>query len=203
MATQSGINPVAVLIHLIGIAAGIFGGLMAMDAIAPDLPSESEAPGVTSSVAPEAVAADDPDSLFQTHNLRSALDGLQDQIGAGEGVLRLRITPGSLEAQTASGDGLFQPDEVPDTAPSYIAGQASAERPQVTLADFAYFELVATAKGPEWYGQLDIDVTEVSPPWTYRAPLSGLSVTAGGGPPKALDADPEQELAPAPIEPAS
>ncbi|HEX2128161.1 MAG TPA: hypothetical protein VHF58_02985 [Solirubrobacterales bacterium] len=202
MATESGFNPTAFLVHALAIAAGIYLGFLAMDAIAPDFPAESEAPGVSSSVAPEAVRGDDPDSLFQPDNLRSALDALQDQIGAGQGVLRVRITPGSLEAQTASGDGVFQPDEVPDTAPSSIAKQASASRSQVSLADFAYFDLVATSKGPEWYGQLDTSLTEVSPPWTYRSPLSGLSVTEGGAPPRPVDADAEQTIAPPPVPPA-
>ena len=47
-------------------------------------------------------------------------------------------------------------------------------------------DLVATAKGPRWYVQLDIDRDIGPPPWTYGAPLEGAPVTAGGAPPKPI-----------------
>ena len=65
MATErGGFNPVAVLVHLVAIAAGIYLGLLVMNRIVPDLPDETVDPGVSSSSAPAAVAGDDPDSLF-------------------------------------------------------------------------------------------------------------------------------------------
>jgi hypothetical protein len=195
-----GFNPVAILIHALGIAAGIFLGLLAMDAIAPDLPAEAEAPGVATSVAPEAVRGDDLDSLFLPNNLGPALTQLHEQIAAGQGILRLRITPGSLEAMTATGDGLIDRPSIPDAAPLRIAQQAEAERAQVTLEDFSYFDLVATPDGPVWYAQLDINITEVNPPWTYTAPLEGEPLLAGRAPPTQVDAEPEQQITPAPVD---
>ena len=38
VAESSRFNPVAVIVHLIAIAAGLYLGFLAMDAIAPDLP---------------------------------------------------------------------------------------------------------------------------------------------------------------------
>ena len=202
MVREGGFNPVAILVHALGLAAGILLGFLAMDAIAPDLPAASEAPGVSSSVAPEAVRGDDPDSLFLPNNLGTALTQLDEQMAAGEGILRLRITPGSLQAQTATGDGLFERPEVHDAAPSSIAQAVHAERAQVTLEDFAYFELVATPEGPQWYAQIDINVTDVDPPWTYQAPAEGNPVTPGGAPPRPVDAEPQQTIAPPPVAPS-
>jgi hypothetical protein len=190
MATESSFNPIPILLHLIAIAVGIFLGLRAMDAIAPDLPGESVEPGVASSSAPDSVAGNDPSSLFLAANLAPALDQLQEQLPAGEGAIRLRIEPGSLSAETGSGDGLFEPDDVPPSAPAQLANAIHRQRDLVTLADIGYMELVATRNGPEWYVQLDINRTDVSPPWTYGAPLEGEPVTAGGAPPEPV-AEPE------------
>ena len=193
--TGGGFNPIPVLVHVVAIAAGIFLGLQAMDAIAPDLPSAE--PGVSSSAAPGAVSGDDPDSLFQPENLGLALVRLEDQIAAGEGLLRLRISPGSLDVESATGDGLFDPDDVSAALPSVIVDQAQGERPRVGLADVGYMELVATEEGPRWYVQLDTSKTDVSPPWTYGAPLSGTPLEPGGPAPMAIG---EARPAP-PVEP--
>jgi len=34
--------------------------------------------------------------------------------------------------------------------------------------------------------QLDINRTDVAPPWTYGAPLDGAPLTVGGAPPTAI-----------------
>ena len=52
MASESGFNPVPVLVHLVAIAVGLYLGFLAMDAITPDLPGESVEPGVSSSSVP-------------------------------------------------------------------------------------------------------------------------------------------------------
>ena len=49
MATEgSGFNPIAVLVHLVAIALGLYLGWIAMDRISPDLPDASVEPGVSS-----------------------------------------------------------------------------------------------------------------------------------------------------------
>ena len=185
MASDSGFNPIPVLVHLVAIALGLWLGFVAMDAIAPDLPGEGVEPGVSSSSEPRAVAGDDADSLFRAANLQPALDQLSDQLGAGQGITTLHIEPGTVNAETAEGSGPFAPGDVPVGVPAMLAGEIDAERPGgASLADIAYFDLVATAKGPRWYVQLDINRDIGPPPWTYGAPLAGSPVTAGPGPPK-------------------
>jgi hypothetical protein len=184
MATESSLNPVPLLIHLLAIAAGIFFGLRAMDAIAPDLPEEGVEPGIASSSAPGSVAGNDPNSLFLAANLAPALDQLSDQLPAGEGVGRLRIEPGSLSAETRAGEGLFELGDVSPSLPALLGSSIHKQRDPVTLEDIGYMELVATREGPEWYVQLDINRTDVPPPWTYGAPLDGAPLTVGGAPPK-------------------
>jgi hypothetical protein len=76
---------------------------------------------------------------------------------------------------------------VPVAAPLRITDEIHSLRDKVSLEDIGYMDLIATSNGPRWYIQLDIDRTDVSPPWTYTAPLEGESVTAGGAPPKPID----------------
>jgi hypothetical protein len=186
MATESSFNPIPILVHLIAIAVGVFGGLRAMDAITPDLPGESVEPGIASSSAPGSVAGADPSSLFLAANLAPALDQLTDQLPAGEGVIRLRIEPGSLSAETGSGEGLFEPGDVPPGVPAQLGDAIHLQRDRVTLEDIGYMELVATRDGPEWYVQLDTNRTDVPPPWTYGAPLDGAPLRVGGAPPEPI-----------------
>ena len=183
MASESSVNPIPILLHVIAIAIGVFLGLRAMDAIAPDLPGEGVDPAIASSSAPEAVAGDDPNSLFLAANLEPALDQLADQLPAGEGVLRLRIEPGSLSAETGDEDGLFELADVSPNLPTLLADEIHRERERVTLGDVGFMELIATRVGPEWYVQLDTSKTDVPPPWTYGAPLEGAPLTVGGAPP--------------------
>jgi hypothetical protein len=184
VASESGFNPIPALVHLVAIALGLYLGFLVMDAIAPDLPDEGVEPGVSSSSAPRAVAGDDPDSLFRAANLGPALDQVGDQLAAGEGILRLHIEPGTVDARTGTGDGLLDPAEVPPGAPLRITGGIDGGRPRsTTLADVAYMDLVATERGPRWYVQLDINRDIGPPPWTYGAPLAGVPVTPGGAPP--------------------
>ena len=186
MATESGFNPIPALVHVVAIAVGLYLGFVAMDAIAPDLPGEGVEPGVSSSSAPGAVAGDDSDSLFRAANLGPALDQLDEQLAAGQGIRSLHLEPGALNADTSSADGTLAPADVPVAAPATLADEIAAERHGITLADVSYMDLVATAKGPRWYVQLDIDRDIGPPPWTYGAPLAGSPLTAGGAPPKPI-----------------
>jgi hypothetical protein len=174
---------VPVLLHVLGIAIGLYVGWQVMDELAPDLPTAD--PGVASSTEPKAVAPGDADSLFKPANLAGALQGLDDQLAPDQGLLRLKITPGALESQPLSKGvtGYFEPSDISPATPQVIIEQVTARRPQVTIDDVGYMELVATAQGPRWYVQLDTSVTDVSPPWTYGAPLSGTPIDVGPGPP--------------------
>ena len=183
---SSPFSPAAVIVHLIAIAAGLYLGFVAMDAIAPDLPSESVGPGLSSSAAPEQVAGDDPDSLFGADALGSALEQLDEQLPAGESIVRLRIEPGSIDAETRSGEGLFSLDDVSPALPARLIEEIHRQRAPVTAHDVGFMELVATEEGPRWYVQLDVSRTDVDPPWTYGAPLEGTPLEVGGPPPEAV-----------------
>ena len=206
MATESRNYTLPVLVHVVAIALGLYLGFLAMDAISPDLPDPDVDPGVSSSSSPAAVAGDDPDSLFRAQNLGPALDQVDEQLAAGEGIVSLHIEPGSLDTETGSADGVFDPDEVPVDVPALLAVQIEAARFQAArlpsthrlavplirgglpLADVLYMDLVATAKGPRWYVQLDPSRDVGPPPWTYGASLDGEPpLTPGPPPPKPVE----------------
>ena len=179
-------SAIAIVVHVVGIAAGLYLGWIAVTAIAPDLPADDVQPGIASSVAPGAVAGDDPDSLFAAGALDAAFTQLEEQLPAGHGIVRLRIEPGTLDAETRSGEGLFELDDVSTSLPARLIFEIHAQRAQVTAHDIGYMELIATERGPRWYVQLDTSVTDVDPPWTYGAPLEGSPLTVGPGEPQAL-----------------
>jgi hypothetical protein len=184
VATESRNYTVPVLLHLIGIALGIYLGFLVMNAISPDLPDPDTDPGVSSSARPGAVLGDDPDSLFRAVNLGPALDQLGEQLAAGEGIVSLHIEPGAVDAETGSADGVFDPDEVPVEVPALLGVEINEDRGSLTLADLSYMDLVATSDGPRWYVQLDIDRDIGPPPWTYGAPLEGKPLEVGPGIPQ-------------------
>jgi hypothetical protein len=187
VATEGAFNPIPLLVHVIAIALGLYLGWIVMDRVSPDLPADDLQPGVSSSVEPAAVAGDDPDSLLRAAKLGPALTELDDQLAAGDGISTLRIEPGAVNAETASGDGLFSPADVSPDLPERLAEEIRAIRKPVTLADIGYMDLVATAKGPRWYVQLDINRDIGPPPWTYGAPLEGEPLVAGAAPPKPVE----------------
>ncbi len=184
---STGFNPVAVIVHVLAIAAGLYLGFLAMDSIAPNLPPEALEPGVSSSTAPEDVAGDDPDSLLRAANLAPALAQLDEQLPAGHGIVTLRIDPGELSVDSRSGEGVFSIDDVSPDLPERLIDEIHAQRDRVTAHDIGYMELIATAKGPRWYVQLDINRTDVDPPWTYGAPLEGTPLEVGGGRPRPVE----------------
>jgi hypothetical protein len=185
--TEGAINPIPIVVHALGIAAGLLVGWMVMQGLTPALPADDVAPGVESSSAPRAVVGDDPDSLFLPNNLADAIAPLQDQLAAGQGVVSLHIEPGSIDLHTSDVGGTFDLADVPVAAPLRITDAIHAMRDKVSLEDIGHMDLTATAKGPRWYVQFDIDRTDVPPPWTYTAPLEGDSVTPGGSPPTPID----------------
>jgi hypothetical protein len=183
MATEgSWFNPTAVLVHLIAIALGVYLGWTLMEAISPELPDSVE-PGVTSTAE---IPGDAAESLFRSPNLQPALAQVEDQLGAGEGLVRLHLEPGTIETEARTGDGLFQPSDVPVDAPVMLTHTIDSERggSPIGLGEISYMELVATERGPRWYVQLDIDKDIGPPPWSYGAPLDGEPLTVGPGPPE-------------------
>ena len=183
MVTESSLNPLAIALHLLGIAVGVLLGLRAMDALVPDLPADTVDPGVAAATAPEAILGDDPSSLLLPRNLDPALDQLSEQIPAGEGIVWLRIAPGELSARTESGAGAVAPADLDPALPASLVSRIHRRREEVTLADVRTVELIAGAAARRWFVQLDGGRTDASPPWTYRAPFDGSPVLAGGSPP--------------------
>ena len=186
MVTESRNYLVPVLVHLVGIAVGLYLGFLVMESISPDLPDSSVEPGISSSPAPDAVAGDDPDSLFRGPYLQGALNELSEQMAAGEGIVTMHLEPGALETETGSGEGVFQPEDVSSETPVALIHSIDSERggPPIGLGEVAYMDLVATAKGPRWYVQLDINQDIGPPPWTYGAPLEGEPLEVGAAPPE-------------------
>jgi hypothetical protein len=140
-------SPLPTIVHVLAIAVGVWGGLAAMDAVAPDLPDADTEPGVAAAQ-PASVEADSGDSLFRAENLAPALSQLDEQLGADGELARLRIDPGRLES--TEGEGGFVVGDVPNTAPDQLAAAIGAERAKVRgIEDFQYIELVQTKDGPE------------------------------------------------------
>lgn len=181
--TESSLSPIAIALHVLGIAVGVLLGLRAMDALVPDLPAETVDPGVATAAAPGAVLGDDPNSLLLSRNLGPALDQLSEQVPAGEAIVRLRIAPGRLDARTGSGEGAIAPADVAPALPALLVSQIHRRREEVTLADVRTVDLVAAGAARRWYVQLDAGRSDAPPPWTYRAPFGGAPVVPGGSAP--------------------
>lgn len=186
MAIEGSLNPVPLLVHLVALAAGLYLGFLAMDRVTPDLPSESTEPGVTAVASPTQVAGDDPNSLLRSAPLAGALDQLDEQLAAGEGIVRLRIEPGQVDTESGSAAGTFDPADVDPATPELIAERIHAQRAEVRgLDDIQYMELVATSSGPQWYVQLVSTDPRINPPWSYGTDLDGPPpLEVGGAPPK-------------------
>jgi hypothetical protein len=178
------VSPLPPIVHVLAIAAGVWVGLVAMDAIAPDFPDPDTEPGVAAAE-PATVDPGSSDSLFRTENLAPALSQLSEQLGADGELVRLRIEPGSL--QSTEGDGGFAVSDVPASGPTELAARISQKRRQVRgVEDLQFVELVQTKDGPEWYVQLISTRPDLPPPWTYGARLDPSKLTVGGAPPKRI-----------------
>jgi hypothetical protein len=178
MATERAINPIAVIVHLVAIAAGVYLGITTIAAISPDLPSESSQPGVQAPAETGQVAPDDPNSLLQPGSLAIALNSVDNQLGAGKSLSRVHITPSEITSE-ATDSGGFDVADVDNSAPLRLANLISQQREDVHgLGDFQFVDLRLGPNGePQWYVQLSIGV---DPPRTYIAPLDALSVVPGG-----------------------
>jgi hypothetical protein len=184
---SSAFNPIAVLVHLLAIGAGLYLGFVAMDAIAPDLPDDDVAPGVESSVAPDTVGGGDANSLFTGPALAAALIQLDEQMPDGDGIVRLHIEPGTLDAETRAGEGLFEPTDVAPSLPAQLVRRiAGTTSRNIDLDDVSYFDLVATQRGPKWYVQLDAAEVDFPPPWTYGADIDTGHIVEGPPPPEPI-----------------
>lgn len=181
MASEGGFNPVATIVHLIAIAAGLIGGWVFIGWAAPDLPSDDVEPGIAVSTAPEAVGGGDPDSLLRAANLGPALDQLAEQVPDGEQLVSFTLAPGSIQSQSGDGGIALDPEEIQATAPEAIVPQIQAPRrevggnpTQIGLEDVLAMEIQANGEGPRWYVQL---AHNIDPPRTAHAALDGSRVT--------------------------
>lgn len=181
MATERSLNPVAALVHLVALAAGLYLGWLLMGWVTPDLPGEGTDPGVSATATAEQVAGDDPNSLLRPDPLAGALDSIDDQLASGEGVAVLRIEPARIGVEESEADGAFEPSAVDPAVPERILAAIGARRPEVDgLEDVQYMELVATEPGPRWYVQIVSTDPRIRPPWTYTTDLDGPPPLAPG-----------------------
>lgn len=177
MRREDGFSPVAVLVHALGIVAGLVLGVLVASAAAPDL--DAGAPqGVVAT--DEEIAADDASSLFLSPNLSFALDRLREEEGADAEYSLIQIGPGSISTSSTADEHSFTLDEVDADIPQSMIFEIGQARPRVTAEDVAYVQLAAAGDGRRWFLQLSTE-TDVSPPWTYSAPFAGKPVEGGIG----------------------
>ena len=183
MATEGSLNPLPLVFHGVALAAGLYVGWIFMGWVTPDLPSDETEAGVSATAVK--VAGDDPNSLLRAAPLAGALESLDEQLAAGEGIAVLRIEPGEINVEGSDVDGTFEPSDVDPAVPERIVGRIGAQRAAVDgLDDVQYMELVATEEGPRWYVQLVSTNPRIDPPWTYGADLEGRPpLDVGGAPP--------------------
>jgi hypothetical protein len=142
---------------MIALAAGVLGALHLVPAIAPDLPGESDEPGVVQST----------QSIFGAAGWSIALSQLGDQLGDDQRVISLHATPTEIELETSDEEGLAI-EEIPSSAPYLIAYQISQQRPEVRdSADLESLEMEIGEGGRTvWIATLD---PALGPPRRYRA----------------------------------
>jgi hypothetical protein len=183
VATEGSLNPLPLVLHLVALAAGLYLGWVFMSWVTPDLPSDETEAGVSATAVQ--VAGDDPNSLLRAGPLEGALDSLDDQLAAGEGIAVLRIEPGEINVSGSHAEGTFEPSDVDPAVPLFIVQRIATQRPVVDgLDDVQYMELVATDEGPRWYVQLVSTNPRIDPPWSYGSDLDGPPpLEVGGAPP--------------------
>jgi hypothetical protein len=181
--TEGSLNPLPLMLHVVALAAGLYLGWIFMGWLSPDLPSDETEAGVSATAVQ--MAGDDPNSLLRSGPLAGALDSLDEQLAAGEGIAVLRIEPGEINVEGSDVDGTFEPSDVDPAVPERIVERIGAERRAVHgLDDVQYVELVATEDGPRWYVQLVSTNPRIDPPWTYGTDLDGPPpLDVGGAPP--------------------
>lgn len=165
-------SPLPPILHLVALAAGLFGGLSLISWIAPDLPSGD--PGVVETGEGQVVGPGDSDSLLMAGNFATALVQVRDQLGSGQKVSSLRVTPGEFSVE-ASEEGI-DIDELATSAPYLIAYQIGEEREDVQgPQDLREVRMRATPAGPSWQATLR---DRLPPPLVYEATIPGPTVVA-------------------------
>jgi hypothetical protein len=159
-------SPVAPIVHLLALLAGVFGGLQVASAMSPDQPGTSDEPGIVST-AP--ILGEDPNGWSQ------ALAQIGDQLGDDEGITSLRATPEGLEVSSSVGEGI-PIEEISASAPYLIALRIAESRPEVRGAqDLASLSMTPVEAGTVWIATLD---PGLGPPQRYRALIPEASSVA-------------------------
>ena len=170
-------SPVAPIAHLIGIAAGVLGGLWIGGWVAPDLPSAGTEPGVT---VEESVRGSDPESLFHPGPLAVAVAQTEEQLGAGAEVSNVTIEPGTIRAAENEGVNLLPLADMPIDAPERMIAGINERRREaggdpIDLDDVMYFSWSpANPTDIEW--SVLLDVSTAGPPTQFEANRDGSRV---------------------------
>jgi hypothetical protein len=172
-------SPAAPIAHLLGIAAGVLGGLWVGGWVAPDLPSADTDPGV---VVEEEVRGSDPDSLYRSGPLADAVTQTAEQFGAGAEVSVVTIEPNRLTAAENEGTNLLPLEDMPVDAPERMIDGVNDARAKansstdVTLDDVLSFTWSpANPTATEW--SVLLDVSTAGPPTQFVANRDGTRVS--------------------------
>lgn len=165
-------SPLPPIAHLLGLLAGVFGGLALMAWAAPDLPSGE--PGVE-----REAAGDAPESLLSPAGFATGLAQLRDQLAEGQTLTSMRVTETGIESE--SGDGGVDPDDVSTSAPYLIAYRIAelrrrSGRPGFRDAgDLQSLELEPEGRFGRWVATLR---PGLSPPLRYVARFPSATAVA-------------------------
>lgn len=151
-------SPVPPIAHILGLVAGILGGLALMSWVAPDLPSAE--PGVIQAAEPG--EGDAAESLLSPAGFATGFAQLRDQLGEEETITSLRVTPTSIESESSDADDGVDPDEISTSAPYLIAyviqdlrSNSNGSSDVAGAQDLASLELQpTTGSGSAWVATL-------------------------------------------------
>ena len=167
-------SPLPPIAHLLGLLAGIFGGLALMGWVAPDIPSGD--PGV------ESAAADGPaESLLSPAGFATAFSQLRDQLGDDEALTSMRVTAESIDSESGDAENGIDPDDVSTSAPYLIAyriaelRRGSGQEGFRDARDLQSLELRPEGRYGKWVATLR---TGLSPPLRYVARFPSASAVA-------------------------
>jgi hypothetical protein len=157
-------SPLPPTLHFIAAAVGVWGALTLGAAVAPDLPTNE--PGV---IKPEAGR-----SILESGPFSIAMSQVEDQLGADEKIVALRVTPQRIDVTSSdSGDGVAF-DDLSTSAPYLLAYRIGNQRPDVqSPEDFRLVTFHATPQGGIWTGYL---LPRFHSPHVYRAAIPAGAV---------------------------